>query len=64
MDRRNELPKKFTKEERECYQWLYDSDVMGWVVDLVDKTVRWIDRKGKTRTSKSLVVFARLKGMK
>lgn len=64
MDRRSELPGKFTKEERECYQWLYDSDVKGWLVDLLDKTVMWVDRKGNTHTSESLVVFARLRGMK
>lgn len=43
MNRRDELPAKFTAAEREAYQWLYDCGVTGWTVDLLTKRVRTAD---------------------
>ena len=56
------LPAKFTEEERDCYQWLYDCGIKGWLVDLLDKSVRWVDASDRMHTSKSLVEFAKLRG--
>jgi len=33
------LPPKFGVRERRAYDWLYDCQVRGWLVDMVDKSV-------------------------
>ena len=38
-DRRNELPPKFTPNERDAYQWLYGCGITGWIVSRVTKRV-------------------------
>ena len=38
--RSDELPAKFTAEERRAYDWLYDCGVRPWTVDLLTKRVK------------------------
>lgn len=56
------LPDKFTAEERYCYQWLYDCQVRGWLVDLVTKKVTWADNNDRLHTFNTLVSFAEFLG--
>lgn len=35
----DDLPPKFTQEERDTYIWLYDCQVQGWLVDVKTKRV-------------------------
>jgi hypothetical protein len=44
-DRRDELPAKFTRAERDAYQWLWDSGIRPWAVDLVTKQVKTCERE-------------------
>jgi hypothetical protein len=39
MKKREQWPSHFTQEERDAYQWLYDCNVRGWLVDLIHKSV-------------------------
>ena len=58
-DKASELPAKFNTNERRAYQWLYDSKIVGWSVDLLDKSVT-TDRGIKFV---NLIAFAKHRGM-
>jgi len=58
MNRRDELPVRFTDAEREAYCWLYDCNIRPWVVDLLTKNVKIADG-----VFQSLVEYAKHKGM-
>jgi len=57
--RSDSLPRKFTKAERDAYDWLYEQGIRPWLADLATKEVT--TPRG---TVASLVEYAKMKGMK
>jgi hypothetical protein len=52
------LPAKFSDAECEAYCHLQDCGVRGWLVDMVNKSVVFIDDDDKQHRFASLVQFA------
>lgn len=57
--RSDELPAKFTVNERRAYDWLYDCGIRPWTVDLITKAV-----KTPNGEHAGLVEYAKSCGMK
>lgn len=57
------LPARFTSEERYAYQWLHDCQIRGWMVDLLKKSVTYVDENDILHHHKSLIEFAKVQGM-
>ena len=53
------LPRKFTRAERDAYDWLHYQGIRPWLVDLATKRVTTPSGKAA-----SLVESAKIKGMK
>ena len=64
MRSETDLPAIFTNQERYCYKWLYDCGVKGWLVDMLKKSVVWVDSQDRLHKFDSLVCFAKSLGCK
>ena len=59
----DELNSRFTADERYAWKWLHDTQTVGFMVDLMKKTVTYVDKDDVIHKFDSLVTFARSLGL-
>ena len=60
----DELNSRFTADERYAWQWLHDTQTVGFSLDLLKKSVTYVDDRDNWHEFDSLVTFAKSLGMK